>query len=1188
MFEILSDFLISKLCDTLFQKAVSFIKRNPIYQNYSKTIDIASTHKDFCDIIESAYKKAMSSPLISKVPKKILKQSVLSNNKIITNWLYSPQNVQFSSEDITIPNYDYEKQIISFLNSIHSYILGHRNDYISFSSGQLQSLALGIQNTLDQNKIYLDNQFQAIENHFQILENRGEIKKSWPCNETLQEIEKEFKLRNYQVVITKLDTIKPIIETNNNIEETEKFYELCTNYFLTTDKTQESAIPYFEKLIENTRDPLKLKKRNLSLLFIKKDFSKVIQIADSEMNKILNENDRVFFVDLKFKALYRLGNQESYKAYLETISDIYPDYLLWKVRCFDCDGNYSNAKKIIDSNQEYFENNYERRIAKVETLGYFYADEYSKIGGTIDHFSVVPHIIEECDILLKEAGEDIIIKETILVAKALLARVINDDENCMKSFSELKRINSKHPNFLRIYPLELLRYNAENNKIEALQYMKEFLSYYPDDIKIQVIYFDVLISVDPEEALKELLQITHRKENLIVVIRVVYAYLKNLDYPNAEHYLNNLKNEYPEEYPVLLAEGDLLSRKGKNEEALFVYNKANSLNIDDSSKLVLIQKITRILLTNPSKESVYKTIDLFDSIQNRYELYNLFGHEYIYCFLYLQDWIKAEEKIQESRNLKIITNELIHDEIWCNFTCRNYQKVLTLFDELKTLHFSINENDKKILMWSSFELGEVERLEQSIDYLPPCNTVQEFLYTYQRLRALGLFDKAIEIAHEAYLRFPKEIPILEMFWSSIHTSGKTDIPSDILEDLKICEKYYFSLPENKRNFKLIQIPQNATGKEILKALESALPKQNEFDYVGFINKNHLHISFLVNSGFDYFSLWKASQVIKGFKIYISSGDLNKERQVNSDIQTAKKVIFDLPSLISCAYLNLLEYLPHVFESILITQDTLSEIQKVILSQNDPLSENWGRCIYRINGNKYPETKIDFSNIPQLAKKIKKFIDDNNIIVIGQELIPQKKMPDKLENVLKQANLLEYQTIKYAYESDSSLSLESSLLKDLLLEFPNSPKTFSVENILSLLLKNKIITPQEYVKKTVKLIISNYVCVPINANAILLLLQETGFTITDEITKLFDVFKDETIFNIKWISMELFTLLSIIWNTNLVIQIKEYITLFTVQTLSSRTDFTQELFNIQLDALMRVIREPYKQEFYEFLQKQKDL
>lgn len=1049
MFEILSDFLISKLCDTLFQKAVSFIKRNPIYQNYSKTIDIASTHKDFCDIIESAYKKAMSSPLISKVPKKILKQSVLSNNKIITNWLYSPQNVQFSSEDITIPNYDYEKQIISFLNSIHSYILGHRNDYISFSSGQLQSLALGIQNTLDQNKIYLDNQFQAIENHFQILENRGEIKKSWPCNETLQEIEKEFKLRNYQVVITKLDTIKPIIETNNNIEETEKFYELCTNYFLTTDKTQESAIPYFEKLIENTRDPLKLKKRNLSLLFIKKDFSKVIQIADSEMNKILNENDRVFFVDLKFKALYRLGNQESYKAYLETISDIYPDYLLWKVRCFDCDGNYSNAKKIIDSNQEYFENNYERRIAKVETLGYFYADEYSKIGGTIDHFSVVPHIIEECDILLKEAGEDIIIKETILVAKALLARVINDDENCMKSFSELKRINSKHPNFLRIYPLELLRYNAENNKIEALQYMKEFLSYYPDDIKIQVIYFDVLISVDPEEALKELLQITNRKENLIVVIRVVYAYLKNLDYPNAEHYLNNLKNEYPEEYPVLLAEGDLLSRKGKNEEALFVYNKANSLNIDDSSKLVLIQKITRILLTNPSKESVYKTIDLFDSIQNRYELYNLFGHEYIYCFLYLQDWIKAEEKIQESRNLKIITNELIHDEIWCNFTCRNYQKVLTLFDELKTLHFSINENDKKILMWSSFELGEVERLEQSIDYLPPCNTVQEFLYTYQRLRALGLFDKAIEIAHEAYLRFPKEIPILEMFWSSIHTSGKTDIPSDILEDLKICEKYYFSLPENKRNFKLIQIPQNATGKEILKALESALPKQNEFDYVGFINKNHLHISFLVNSGFDYFSLWKASQVIKGFKIYISSGDLNKERQVNSDIQTAKKVIFDLPSLISCAYLNLLEYLPHVFESILITQDTLSEIQKVILSQNDPLSENWGRCIYRINGNKYPETKIDFSNIPQLAKKIKKFIDDNNIIVIGQELIPQKKMPDKLENVLKQANLLEYQTIKYAYESDSSLSLESSLLKDLLLEFPNSPKTFSVENILSL-------------------------------------------------------------------------------------------------------------------------------------------
>ena len=154
-----------------------------------------------------------------------------------------------------------------------------------------------------------------------------------------------------------------------------------------------------------------------------------------------------------------------------------------------------------------------------------------------------------------------------------------------------------------------------------------------------------------------------------------------------------------------------------------------------------------------------------------------------------------------------------------------------------------------------------------------------------------------------------------------------------------------------------------------------MPKQNEFDYVGFINKNHLHVSFLVNSGFDYFSLWKASQVIKGFKIYISSGDLNKERQVNSDIQTAKKVVFDLPSLTSCAYLNLLEYLPHVFESILITQDTLTNIQKVILSQNDPLSENWGRCIYRINGNKYPETKIDFSEI--VSNLVRNFVSEKS-------------------------------------------------------------------------------------------------------------------------------------------------------------------------------------------------------------------
>ena len=80
-------------------------------------------------------------------------------------------------------------------------------------------------------------------------------------------------------------------------------------------------------------------------------------------------------------------------------------------------------------------------------------------------------------------------------------------------------------------------------------------------------------------------------------------------------------------------------------------------------------------------------------------------------------------------------------------------------------------------------------------------------------------------------------------------------------------------------------------------------KSEKLDYNKFLNSNSLHISILY-SHFNYFFLWKNVKELEQYKIVLSDCSI---QNLQKEYKYVKKenLMIDLPSLITCAYLDIL-------------------------------------------------------------------------------------------------------------------------------------------------------------------------------------------------------------------------------------------------------------------------------------------
>ena len=450
----------------------------------------------------------------------------------------------------------------------------------------------------------------------------------------------------------------------------------------------------------------------------------------------------------------------------------------------------------------------------------------------------------------------------------------------------------------------------------------------------------------------------------------------------------------------------------------------------------------------------------------------------------------------------LITNDILRLDMSCQFHSKNYEKAIEIYNSLKT-NVQILPEDRKIYFYSLYYLGKRNALIEAIDIMPKPSNPNEYIAQSQTIRNLGVFEKAIKIAHDAYVKYPDNQYVAENFIQMIFTRGMEQIDDNILNDFCKCRDIYFANPNSTHSFKVIQLPTDAKGEDILRILNDNLPKQKKIDYLNFLNEHHFHISILAKK-FNYFFMWKNVIELPQYKIFLSNCSVPDLKRQYDNI-SEKEVIIDLPSLITCAYLDILQYLARFFTKIFISQDSINVLERAKNSQYNVYAENYTSGLYQLNNYSYPAKEFDYSDLDEYLNRIDRFRENDNVRVVGSQLDPKSQPPENLVHFLEKAKLLETSDILYACSSSIQIMLESHAMRAAMKELASVVIPFEVEAILAKLLNLKKITVESYFTAIYKLLKAKYYCVFFDFNFIIYYLEKNNYSDSEETDFLKSIF-----------------------------------------------------------------------------------
>lgn len=1158
--------LSSDISSFILKKLEAAVKSNSLYETATKNITVPESFRpDIKKIVEESFHEAAKIEILQNVPQAEFRNAVYANQDIFYVWALQEPMPAFDAQKLEITNYDYEKALLTFFKSLYAQFLVKRDFYPSLSNSHIKQIlqSISVVNN-DTNAMVHDNHRMLL----QIQENQG-INEHWSFSEELSEIESKISNRQLTSARTSLATLECKILLKNKKEEKEKFYELYTNAYLVDAKNQKQSILYLEKLISCTEKPIQKKQREILLLVLNGSYDKALVQIKVMLAQNLPIKDRQYFLELAVN-VYLLTNQfTEAQEFLYSIKTEFEKYLLWQVRILITQSLYAEAANIVEKNDDFFTASYDKKVIKIETLCYAATEEYNRNGLVDEQQKKIERLIPECDALLDDAADNIEAKETLLVCNGFFYRMLHNLDKSLEAYTELERINSNNPNFLRNYPLALLLKPDSTNRKKAIIYFKKYLDLFPRDPLIRESYFQALVQDNLKQAIDEIERFDEDKTTVNAKLQLAEAYIKDLNLSKADSFISAMDSKYPGHWAILTARGDYFYAKQEVEKVLWFYREALKKCPDMIHRFDLINKIVSIDLTVQNHTNVDECIELFNSIQNEYERLITFGHKYIYALIAGQDISYAVQQIKKMREYNMVTPDIIRDEIWCNYSYQNYQSVIELINELKRYE-PLNKKDVLEYVISKLSLGKTEESSAAFDLLPEPETEQDFLTKQKLAHNIGDKSKEMEIIHRGYLKYPDSIPLMGNFITAFLFNGDK-LPENIYMDAMECINKYFKLDENKRLIKTISIPENASNSQFLESINKLSPPHQPVDYIKILKENHLHISFLTIYKFNYLYLWESSRYLPDMHIYSSNGNFEAIRKECGAAKTDKAII-DLPSLVTCAYLGVLDYLPKLFSTIYISQQALSELQEVIQTKTDPLLPNCNSCFYSLNENKDPEKPVPVQEeIVNLAQTLKNFIDNDSVKIVGRQLEPVKQLPAEWEKDFQSYSFIEKETIRYGYESNIPIMLESSLHRALLQSDRNAPPVFEIESVLGRLVHEKKIIEIRYILCVCKLMQIDYRAITFNFRFLFALVKYYGFTDSEYANKIFSLLEDAGVYNKDWaVETILMPFLALLWNTYIPETPKIFWTEKTFSALAKRGDVSFSDVHVYISALYKFI------------------
>ena len=1167
------DTLISDINSSLWGLLKSKIKSTDYYLSATRTIDFDSMNKEFKQLIEDSFHEAMKGLNLEIENQADYRESILGNANILLEWFQKEPYPAFNEDLIEVSNYDIKENIIRLFKSLHYQIQIKRNTCISSVFTRLRDLSNNnfnlIRGDLSNITQILLERLPGIPNQI----NSDTILNSWKISEPLKKAESFFKNRKYENAKVLLDAI-PIESNTITIDEREKYYEIYTNIMLTNHENQANAILYLNKLIENTTNKDKKACRSILALCIEKKYKEALSRISTEIQNNNANKDTLYELEIN---IFLLNDKlDDANEYIESIKETFSKYFIWKTRILTCLGNYNEAEELINKQEALFSKDFNSQVLLLQTKVFNITDKFSKTGFIPSWKQILPSLISKVKELLEIVHENKQDNETLLISLAFLYRISNETDKLLDIYKQLENLKSKNPNFIRNYPLILVQIGKIK---ESTKWFEVYIKEYPEDLFILDIYYQILIDINVRDAINGIELLPLNADYLKIKTRLVIAYVKNHEKNKAREFWNTLHTKFPDDLDVMTAQIDFLIDDKKIEEASSLAKHIFINTKDDPAKYIIMHRIIAIDVNYSLSQFYLNDISLLESLHNDYEMLLHFGEQYIGLLLTTNQIQKAYSCIKTIRKYELLTPNIIRNEIFCNFNTQNYQQVLLLFEELQTYE-NLNSQDNIFYLRACFALGDTKTFKEKIDSISEPNNEYDFSILHNQLFKLGLKEKDIEFAHKGYKKFPKNLKLQENFIDAVLGSTFNSLPEEIQHDAIECRDEYFKINTPNKRYRQYFLPKEPTIDDLLNIINTAYPERKQINYQKIINDSKFHISLLTVNNTNYFDLWESSLHISKIPIYYNDGRESTRKKEN--ISASEKIcVIDLPTLISCDFLDILELLPKLFQKVYISWQSIQEVEEILAIENNVYLSNTYSWFYRLNNYHSSTTDISWGKSLKIAKNIKKFANLPCVAIVGKQLSPVIQFPAKYETL---KDFLDYESLKFAYESNIPIAVENAHFRALFSSDEDAPSTFCIDSILYRLFSECHISYLKYIKCLCKLLKVGYRWVFINHSIMFFIIEYNGFLESKESNIIFEALSNKEIYAANWTIEQLSILMAKIWNSSIPSNRKEFWSNKIFSVYVKRNDIPLELINMWLIAVYKTIRtNQNKEDFFNYTQ-----
>jgi tetratricopeptide (TPR) repeat protein len=1164
----LAGYLATKFFDWITEKALSI----PQFFDIKKNCVPAIQNEAVKELLKLSIENSMKNEKLRQLDFKEVEKSLKENMHIIFEWilLSNRSNISFSNFSDKII-YDVNKDSFVILyNSLFHQIQAYKNNYPT-----LQNLL--ILDKLDEIDNKVTGNFELTKDIHRLV---GIMYQGTVYTGDLKTIEDKIHLRQFNEARSLLFSLEHKILGKGDPEETEKYYQLLTDSYFFDTMNQHESIKYLEKLIIHTTDNEKRKKREILKYLLEHNFKSVQNELDIIFAGKSNiEIDQSYF-DIQVNSFIFQKKLDLAIDFVQTNKEKFDNFPLWICRLYYYQYNTIEAKKVLDENEDFFnKSDFEIQIMKINILSAHYLEQATS-KKNIQNISNLNEFIPKVKEAIEKCRDEIGIKSQMHSILGLIYAILDEPEKARKEYDKSLELDQQNMNTLKNYPFVLINSKNRDDKERALKYIEQYLLEYPEDQEIETLYFNSLVFTSPKIAVEKLQ--AYNGQNDDVKPFLLYAYDILCEFTKAETLIADFLSKENISSSAFFFIALHYETIKKFDIALDFYFKALDTAETNTELNRTVDKLLRLTIFLKDKSNINKGIKTIERLFSPDEIVLRFIDIFSYALLILPDYEKCYRYCSIAIQHGVKSRNIYESVFSCYYNTHNFHSAFNIIEKYIE---DFGQPPSYLLPFIATSCIQIDRLEKAyeiISYLPQPESVSDYLLQVRFLNQIKKYDKALIIAHKAYLAFPKNQEIMEMFLKFVFNRSGNIQSEEIAIDLHKCLTDYIKSNFHNKELNDFYIDTKATPEEIQKQLSDILPDNKKMiEHLEQINSKKLAMVFyknILNRNILLVHYHIISQ--KKLKIWCFDGIFN-----TSTITKHSSIYIDIGSLLLLDTLGILNILPEHFSNIFIPQSIFDELRN--FEGKIPPSNAADVLVKDTNGNVFIiKDDIPYNDIFEKSKRIIIFIKNNNAVkIVGRPLQIINYLPQELFELIKSSKFdIDLNIIEYAFLSNTPIMLENIVYRRMFNALKNTPRAFCVVDYLVYLLYQNKITFGKYCEMLLLMSKQNYVSLPLNSKVLYFLIQNNGYIIDSSITHIFDSFISDD-YNKEYVTVNILSTILIIWNTMIPNDIKNKWTDYLINKLIVFCNLTLIDLNIICDAISTLIYNMKSQrDFLSFFEK----